>query len=474
MANDGLRKDVLKALEHYYELEKLRNSPLTELKASQPAAGTTQSVLASEAKGLAVRDLLDRALEKLESLSPDGAKLLHQWFRLLKPWPEMAEEFNLVRQALYRRRKEAISMLTTCLADIEREASHTERGRRLQQLAALPSKYRGQELMGFEPYLEHMRKLLHQGMARRGIWVVTGLGGIGKTSLTCEALERWITEEQPPIERLLWAEIENEFVDPMERSDLALERLFWQLGDQLELPMAALPNNKQRLQVLKDQIWTSPRPSPLVIDNVETPAEIELALTIAEPLSSLAPVVITSRRDIQHNQVRERLYLRELAKADALALLEREAQRHGISALSALSNEDAQQLYDEIGGHPLALKLVAGLVGTLPVDQILLALHHHTHLADELYTHVYETSWHLLSELSQEILLLLMSLPASGCYWEGLRRFTPMYDDFALQRAITELKTFNLLQVSRKNPDGLIYFLHRLTYCFLEHKIGLA
>lgn len=290
--------------------------------------------------------------------------------------------------------------------------------------------------------------------------------------MTCEALESWLIQEAPPIERILWTEVENEFGAPMEQqSDLVLERMLWKLGEQLELPIAAIPNSKLRLQAIAKKLLQYSLPFVIVIDNVETPPEAVLALTIAESLLSLAQVVITSRREIRHNQVKKHIRLLELSEEHTLELLRLEAGHQGYAPLS---DKQARQLYNEVGGHPLALKLVAGQLSFLPLTQVLSALHNNSPLADELYTHVYETSWQLLSELSSEVLLGLMSLPPSGAHWKGLRILTPMYDDAALYKAIKELKTLNLLQVSVPAQGTHTYSLHRLTYCFLEHKIGLA
>lgn len=470
MVEPDLQKAVHDALKHYHKPDALQRSPLGKLPTIWPLPpAATQDLLASHATAVAVRRLLDQALEELKQSLPKAEDLLHQRFRLERTIQDIAKAQHLSPAAVHLHRRNAVAALTTIIAKMATEASQTERERLYHQTKALPAKYRGQQLVGFEGYLAQMRVALRQGMTSRGLSVVTGLGGIGKTSLTCEALESWLIQEAPAIERILWTEIENEFAASMgQQSELMLERMLCKLEEQLELPIAPTPNSKLRLQAIAKKLMEYPRPFVIVIDNVETPTEGTLALTIAESLLPLAQVVITSRREIRHNQVKKRIPLLELSEEHSYDLLRLEAEYQGDAPLS---DNEARQLYNQVGGHPLALKLVAGQLNYLPLTEVLSALHKNSPLADELYTHVYETSWHLLSELPRKILLGLMSLPPSGVHWKGLRVLAPMYGDAALHKAIKELRTLNLLQFS-KGTD--IYSLHRLTYCFLEHKIGLT
>jgi hypothetical protein len=150
----------------------------------------------------------------------------------------------------------------------------------------LPAAFGGQELVGLEHYLREMRDGLRKGVSNPSLLVVTGLGGIGKTSLTCEALQGWLKQEAPPIKKVLWATVEQQagheaLLWGEQEAELALERLLWQLGEQLELPIAAIPNNKQRLRAIKSRLVADLERFVLVIDNVETPNEAQLALSVA-------------------------------------------------------------------------------------------------------------------------------------------------------------------------------------------------
>jgi len=478
MADSDLQEAVLDALNHYKDLDALQASPLGKLDALWPLPpSAAKELLTSQATGLAVQRLLDRAIERLRQTLPEAADLLYQNFRLQTAIKKIAEQQNLTAAAIYAQRKKAIVALTTIMAEMAAVAAESRPMLEYRQIEALP--FRGQ-LLGFDGYLGRIQDALRAGLTTRHagmattLLVVTGLGGVGKTSLICGALRRWLKQEAPPIERVLWATIEqgNERteLDRQQKADQALERVLWQLGGQLELPIAELPTNEQRLSAIVGHLLRCWQRFVIVLDHVKSPADIELVLTVAEPLLPLAQIVVTSRRDISHNQV-QRFRLTELKEAHALELLRLEAKRHGYEPLA---DEEAQELYQEVGGHPLALKLVAEQVSQMPPAQVLSALHHDSPLTKELYSQVYEPSWQQLSDLSREALFRLMRFPLEGTNWDGLHEVTSICNDAVLSRVVNELITLNLLQVTISATREYTYWLHRLTYRFLEYKMGMA
>jgi hypothetical protein len=190
---------------------------------------------------------------------------------------------------------------------------------------------------------------------------------------------------------------------------------------------------------------------------------------MANPLLRLAEIVVTSRCEIEHNQV-QLLHLGELDEAESKELLHREAKRRDM----ILTDDAASQIYQQVGGHPLALKLVVRQASRMPIMSVLSALHQESPLAEELYSQVYTPSWLLLSDLSRHALSRLVRLPIEGASWEQLHSITSICNDAALSRVVNELTSLNLLQVSISATQEYTYFLHRLTYRFLEYQLGMA
>jgi len=331
------------------------------------------------------------------------------------------------------------------------------------------------QVVGFEGYLARIREVLRVGLEKPSLLVVAGLGGIGKTNLVCEVLRTWLTQEAIPIERLLWLKVEfahdvTELTD--KQNDHALERVLWQLGSQLELPVATIPTNQRRLQAIAGHLLRYRQRFVIVVDGVQRASDADVVLALAKSLLPLAQIVVTSRYDIEHNQAKL-LRVGELTDAHAVEWLRLEAKRR---SMLPLSDEEAQQLYGEVGGHPLALKLMIEQVQRMPIAQALSALQRPSPLANQLYDQVYEPCWSLLSQLSRKALLRLRRVPICGqeASWEELHMITSICDESALEEVVLELTRCNLLQVNVSPTRKYKYFFHRLTGHFLAYKSKLT
>jgi hypothetical protein len=241
MANSGLQDAVLDALNHYKKFEVLQASRLGQLDGLwplRPLAG--EELLASLTTGLAVRRLLDRAIERLCQTYPEAAELLDQSFRQKISIPDIGDQESLTPAAIYARRSKAITALAMIMAEMAAEAAEARPMQESRQIERLP--FRGQ-LLGFEGDLLQVQDALRAN--HKSLIVITGLGGIGKTSLICEALRRWLKQEAPPIERVLCARVSPSNkqgpLDRQQKTEQAPPRLLWQLGSQLELLIAAQP-----------------------------------------------------------------------------------------------------------------------------------------------------------------------------------------------------------------------------------------
>ncbi|MCW5858693.1 MAG: hypothetical protein KIS63_10410, partial [Caldilineales bacterium] len=255
-----------------------------------------------------------------------------------------------------------------------------------------------------------------------------------------------------------------------QRRSYALDQVLSDLGKQIEEPVDALPTNERRLRTLAKRLQEAS--TIVVIDNIETPDEAQVALTLAENLSPVAQVIITSRRRLELPTGRL-ISLSELPEPQALRLLALECAR--LSSCD-LTESLGRQIFGAVGGNPLALKLVAAQLALLPAHQILSGFEAATQTAQELFAHIYAISWHLLTPAAQQALLGMFLLPPAGATWEGLRVAASagaLPDDAWLERVIAELTGLNLVQVGH-NPDQTpTYSLHRLTYAFLAAQMGM-
>ncbi|MDQ4077691.1 MAG: NB-ARC domain-containing protein [Chloroflexota bacterium] len=475
MDENTLERVIRDALSSYYDLEALDRSPLGTLQITQCLRyGTpSSSLVATHVTGVAVRQLLDEAVIQLERDRPDAAELLRQRFRQGLLVNEVSAQRHIGTSTVYEHQQKAIAALTAVVAEMDAQAYTAAVSRRRALIARIPAPTY-HTFVGHEPYLGQIGQALRAGLINPGSpLVISGLGGLGKTSLVREALVRWLTNEPSAIEHVLWATVVQSG-DPIgglsdRRERYTLEHVLAQVGEQLDEPVNALPSNEQRLRLLARRLGHES--SVVVLDNVETPDEVTLALRIAQALAPVAQLLITSRHRIEQPHV-DPLDLQELSEANARELLKLEAERLRIEPLDA---DTSREVFRQVGGNPLALKLVIAQTRRLPVRKVLQGLRDHAASINALYAHVYHTAWQLLSREAREILLGLILLPPAGATWEGLRLAVESEDapcdDATLEAAVNELADLSLLQISPALDP--VYSLHRLTYRFLERQSGL-
>lgn len=466
------RAAIHEALKNYHDLEILQHSQLRQLRLVDALTIDAASPwLIGRAAGLAVQTLLDRALAALAETRPQAADLLRQRFVADRTAKQLHRSKGIPISTLSDHQRRAMEMLVTIIVRWEAEEEAKARRRELALMLPAPSY---QQLVGFESYLHQLHNALASASADQPLFV-TGLGGIGKTSLTREALFTWLQDERTPVERVAWVAVVQATLWGSEgvraqRHSYALDQVLSDLGKQLDEPVDALPSNERRLSALAKRLYETP--TVVVIDNIETPDEAQVALTLAESFSPVAQVIITSRRRLELPAGRL-LSLSELPEPQALRLLRLECERLGSGALP---DNLGRQIFAAVGGNPLALKLVAAQLALLPPHLVLAGFETATQTAQALFTHIYDTSWRLLTPAAQQALLGMFLLPPAGATWEGLRLAvsaeTPP-DDAGLERVITELSGLNLVQVGYAPGQTLTYSLHRLTYGFLAARMGL-
>lgn len=465
MEDDSLQKVILEALRNYNDLEALRHSPLSSMAAIWPLPPSTSPVVAASIKGLAVRRLLERVVARFSETDPNDAGMIAGRFFGGKLIKAIEASASVPSTTYYNRLRRALPILARIMTEMEVEAQRNHHYETLAKTASLPSPTY-ERLVGVDFYLERLWEALNAGLREPGLpIVVTGLGGIGKTSLVSEALRSWVRQVSPPIQKVLFAAFGKTVGQSAAHS---LDALLFRLGDQLNLPLHALPDAERRLALMIETLAQAPH--TIVLDNIEREDEVEQARCVMDALAPVAQILITSRHTFDGANVRS-IVLGELPRACALELLQLEALRLEYAPPDEAA---AQSILRKVGGHPLALKLVAGLMSRLPVEQVLASLANPTGKTQEMFQDVYATAWGLLSPTAQSILQALILLPAEGANWQWLQIGAQIedepVDDATLTGAVNELATLNLLQVSRQRPP--IYSLHRLTYRFLAQKAG--
>ncbi|MCB0170149.1 MAG: hypothetical protein KDJ97_06310, partial [Anaerolineae bacterium] len=237
--------------------------------------------------------------------------------------------------------------------------------------------------------------------------------------------------------------------------------LLAQLGE--ESPEMVSP--QQKMALLTERLKAQPH--LVVIDNLETIVDFESLLPLLARLANPSKFLLTSRVMPPQAGLAS-IRLTELSRADSFDLLRHEAGLHHMTSLAEASDEQLGRIYQVVGGHPLALKLVIGQLHSLPLSQVLDSLRQaQGKKVDDLYTFIYWQAWSVLAESSRQ-LLLVMPLVQNGTIDQLATTAQLTMGD--LHDALAQLITLSLLEVSG-TIDQRRYRIHRLTETFLLNEV---
>ncbi len=417
----------------------------------------------------AVAHVLTSALERLEAAEPEDANLLRRRFVDDAPAFAVAREMGMSEAAFFRRQRKAIANLTAVLAEME--------GAVLSQRSAaaatrLPWLDHGR-LFGVESLLHGLLALLG---ANQAPWIVmlTGIGGVGKTTAARSALEQivrsggewqvgWVSAQQQAFHP-------SGVIRPVGAPALTAGDLLLALAGQLLPPDARVaPFTSQRaldaLHVLLGQT-----PHLVVIDNLETLADVEALLPTLRRLAGPSRFLLTSRKALPDERDVYHLAVPELGEADALALLRHEAESRNLQAVREASDADLRPIYETVGGNPLALKLVVGQLYLLPLPQVVDNLRQaRGRKVSDLYRYVYWQAWNQLDDDAQEVLLGMPLFAQDGAELSSIERVSEVKGGRLVQ-ALDRLAVLSLVNVAGDLWQRR-YSIHRLTETFMLREV---
>ncbi len=414
--------------------------------------------------------VLQHGLDLLAAEHPADARLLEARFRDEKSAFAMARELNIAESTLYNHQRRAVSHLAEILWGQEQPAAAARRDRLSVRLP--PAAYT--ELVGVEAHIEHLSRIL---TAPEAPWLVAieGLGGLGKTTLA-HATVRHLAGVTGAFADYAWVSAQQQTlvlgsgIRPLGEPALTTEGLIGSLATQLLTddggPVPATP--ERALAALVARLHRVP--SLIVVDNLETVADVETLLPTLARLVEPTKFLLTSRQTVARAAEAHHFAIPELPENAALRLIRNEAQLRGLQHVANATDAELQPLYAAVGGNPLALRLVTGQCSLLTLAQIIANLREaRGKQVEALYRFIYWEDWRLLSEDGRNTLLLMPLFAQGGADLATIGRVSELSEERLLD-ALGELERLSLVSI-----DGDLhsrrYSIHRLTESFLLKEV---
>ena len=411
--------------------------------------------------------LLFDLLEALNEINTEAATLLKARYIDDKTGFAVANSLGISESGFYRRRREALRALAELTHKLETDIQTTHITRLKNRLE--PSSY--SQLFGSAEQRQKLVDLLHSQPDIR-LFCLTGIGGIGKTSLA-DAIARdlidmgsfeeivWITARQQQLAP--WGEIQ-----PTEKPIMTTEQFVQALDLQLrDQPVPPQPIDRI-LPALKLQMT---RQSHLIIlDNLETAADYRELLPILRELGQSAWCLLTSRVNLHEHGDVHTTNLAELDLTSAEALVRDEARRRGIDELADAPAETIEDIHRIAGGNPLALKLIIGQVQVRSLPRVLIDLSEaRGQQVEALYEFIYRQAWDLLDDTTRRVFIAMPLAAQPGTTLAHLAALTG-FEEEALYPALDLLIRLSLVDVGGTIAERR-YSIHRLTETFLHKQV---
>jgi hypothetical protein len=409
----------------------------------------------------AVNQVLIQAIEVLSVKNARGALILRERFEQRKTTNELSKEINLAADTINRLQREAIEQLAQIIGERERVL----RDERVIELTGRLDAATYSKLFGVDSLLTQVMASI-SAETDPWLYLLCGIGGIGKTALADAALRAIIPTfrfDDVAAVRVTPKPLSGRAADPHGVYEQVVTRLYETF---IGHPSGGtLASKAQQLHA-----HLKAKPHLILIDNLEDEAQAVYLLDQITAWTNPSKVILTSRARAALQRPVKTLTLGELTEANALAYLRHEGHTRQIPGIGTALDAELLPIYSVVGGNALALKLTITLTEQWPLSAILDDLQNvRTRSVDEMYRRIFLLAWSTLSEQGR---ILLESMPLAGddgADIDDLRATTGL-GDAELLMALQELVARSLIEV-RGTPWERLYGIHRLTDTFVRADI---
>lgn len=418
--------------------------------------------------------LLD-AIDKLESMNDLYARVLRMRFFDRLPIHRVAAELNLAESTVYLHQRAALDHLTQAIL-LQEEQSQADLENRLLRRLPLASNVK---VVGTEQSLEQLLAVA-TAPEHPHLISIEGIGGIGKTTLAGLFLRRavklkaanevaWVTAK--PSHLSLLGQITSVGNTSVDSSPATSDGLLYNLLCEL------MPDVVTRGDLSTQQVYDllharlKKEPHLIVIDNLETVADLTDLVPKLQALANPSKFVLTTRQSLYGVSNVYHLTVGELDQMFSLELIRNEASQTNLPDLLSASDGELLPIYHTVGGNPLALRLIVGQNHIHPLNTILDGLREARGMtADNLFVFIFRQAWDRLDERCRRVFLSTPLLPQEGDSLEFLADITgtPFEE---IHDAMQTLVVLNLVD-SRGSLNMRRFSIHGLTRTFLLQQVA--
>ncbi len=369
-----------------------------------------------------------------------------------------SKEISKSPQTVSRREFEATVALTQLLNHKEFELRETHQIELKHYLGSATYK----TLIGDQDF---WKSILSSIINPAGKWVtvVTGIGGIGKSSQTHRAL--WEAIDRSAVERFMRIDAKNKKLEFIE--------FLTQVADWLKVDASEFERADELAIHLLKMLKISPY--LIYIDGVEEHIEelLDQLIGFANP----SQILITSRVEPTDKSKIHFFQVPLLSQEHAKCLVLDAKSDVNANGSADLSDAHMSQIYEKVGGNPLALKLVGALLGDHSLSEVfedLIDVNYPD--TEKMYRRVYIKTWNSLHPKNQDVLTAFgVVKDVRSISIETLLSLTVpriVKDKRELYDVLNFLKTHSLVEIDREDTSEKTHYkIHNLTRTFLETDI---
>lgn len=313
----------------------------------------------------------------------------------------------------------------------------------------------------FIPREQYFAEITEALTERRTPVIVTGMSGVGKTSLAYEVASNCLTGEArcPQFDAVVWvSDKENPGFTTLSS---VLDEIAWTL-DYAGLAQLGLPEKRRRIEELARS-----QKILVIIDSFETIVDSSLSKWLCNLPEPSKALVTTLKRDAQFPDTVTEVQVLGMNEAET-----REFVEHRLSALKLISlvqeYSKLAPLLDITKGNPKAIEIALGIIKRKkrPLFEVVESLAEAKPPFDSLCL----GAWNLLDEQARQLLLSTHYFPF-GAKDDSLRQVAQL-DKSSFDRAAELLYDLGQLDVIQEDVDSPpIYSTHGLVSAFVGARL---